>query len=117
MALCAATALKILFVGYDIDEQYAISMAYRLLKGDRLLADLWEPHQTSGWLCMLLMAPYVAFFHTTTGIILYLRIWGLLLHCGVGLFLYRTLKSYLDTIIRFSVHMTPAINVHPLFCM
>jgi len=96
MALCAATALKILFVGYDIDEQYAVSMAYRLLKGDRLLADLWEPHQTSGWLCMLLMAPYVAFFHTTTGIILYLRIWGLLLHCAVGLFLYRTLKGYLD---------------------
>ncbi len=96
MALCVVAALKILFVGYDIDEQYAVSMAYRLLKGDRLLADLWEPHQTSGWLCMLLMAPYVALFNTTTGIILYLRICGLLLHCAVGFFLYRTLKGYLD---------------------
>lgn len=94
-ALFAVTAMKILFVGYDIDEQYAVSMAYRMLKGDRLLADLWEPHQTSGWLCMLLMAPYVAVSHTTTGIILYLRIWGLLLHCAVGFCLYRTLKSYL----------------------
>ena len=96
MALCAAATLKILFVGYDIDEQYAVSMAYRLLGGDRLLTDLWEPHQTSGWLCMLLMAPYVAIFHTTTGIILYLRLWGLLLHSAVFFYLYRTLKSYLD---------------------
>ena len=45
-ALFAVTTLKILFAGYDIDEQYAVSMAYRLLKGDRLLADLFEPHQT-----------------------------------------------------------------------
>lgn len=96
MALCAATALKILLVGYDIDEQYAVSMSYRLLKGDRLLADLWEPHQTSGWLCMLLMAPYVAVTGTASGIILYLRFCGLLLHGAVGLFLYRTLKGYLD---------------------
>ena len=59
-ALCAVTACKILLVGYDIDEQYAVSMAWRLLKGDRLLTDLWEPHQTSGWLCALLMAPYAA---------------------------------------------------------
>ena len=30
-ALCAVTACKILLVGYDIDEQYAVSMAWRLL--------------------------------------------------------------------------------------
>ncbi|MCM1056052.1 MAG: hypothetical protein NC517_00370 [Firmicutes bacterium] len=96
MALCAAAALKILFMGYDIDEQYAVSMAYRLLKGDRLLTDLWEPHQTSGWLCMLFMAPYMAIFHTTTGIFLYLRVCGLILHSIVGVCLYRTLKGYLE---------------------
>lgn len=95
MALCAAATLKILFVGYDIDEQYAVSMAYRLLKGDRLLIDLWEPHQTSGWLCALLMIPYLSMFHTTAGIFLYLRFCGLLLHSGVAFFLYKTLRSYL----------------------
>lgn len=94
-ALCAVTACKILLVGYDIDEQYAVSMAFRLLKGDRLLADLWEPHQTSGWLCALLTAPYVAILQTTAGVQLYLRFCGLLLHGAVGLCLYRTLKSYL----------------------
>ncbi len=95
-ALCAAATLKILFVGYDIDEQYAVSMAYRLLKGDRLLTDLWEPHQTSGWLCMLLMVPYLALFRTTAGVILYLRVCGLLLHSAVGFFLYKTLRIYLQ---------------------
>lgn len=94
-ALCAVTACKILLVGYDIDEQYAVSMAFRLLKGDRLLTDLWEPHQTSGWLCALLMAPYVAILRTTAGIQLYLRFCGLLLHSAVGLCLYRSMKSYL----------------------
>lgn len=96
MALCAAATLKILFVGYDIDEQYAVSMACRLLRGDRLLTDLWEPHQTSSWLCALLMIPYLALFPTAAGVFLYLRLCGLLLHSGVSFFLYRTLRSYLQ---------------------
>ena len=92
IVLCTMTALKLLFAGYDIDEQYAVSMAYRMLKGDLLLTDMWEPHQTSGFLCALLMLPYLALFHTTTGIFLYLRLWGLLLHGLTALFLYRTLS-------------------------
>ncbi len=92
IALCVITALKILFAGYDIDEQYAVAMAYRMLKGDLLLTDMWEPHQTSGFLCALLMLPYLALFHTTTGIFLYLRSCGLLLHGLTAFFLYRTLR-------------------------
>lgn len=95
LALCMAATLKVLLTGYDIDEQYAVSMAYRILKGDRMLMDLWEPHQTSCWLCALLMVPWLAAFHSTTGIFLYLRLCGLLLHSAVGIFLYRTLRSYL----------------------
>ena len=92
MILCIITALKILFAGYDVDEQYAVAMAYRMLKGDLLLTDMWEPHQTSGVLCALLMRPYLALFSTTTGIFLYLRVWGLLLHGLAAFFLYRTLR-------------------------
>lgn len=92
IVLCTMTALKILFVGYDVDEQYAVSMAYRMLKGDFLLTDMWEPHQTSGFLCALLMRPYLALFSTTTGIFLYLRFCGLLLHGLTAFFLYRILR-------------------------
>lgn len=77
------TALKILLVGFDIDEQYAIAMSFRFLKGDLLILDMWEPHQTSGFLCSLLMAPYLALTKTTTGIFLYLRVCGLLIHLSV----------------------------------
>ena len=52
--LCAVTAIKILLVGYDIDEQYAIAMSYRLLRGDFPLLNMWEPHQTSAFLSALL---------------------------------------------------------------
>lgn len=75
-----AAALKILFVGYDFDEQYALAMSYRLLKGDIPVLDMWEPHQTSGFLAALFMFPYVAITGSTTGIVLYLRVCGLLIH-------------------------------------
>jgi hypothetical protein len=77
------TALKILLVGYDIDEQYALAMSMRLLEGDHFLSQMWEPHQTSAFLAALLMMPYLLLGHTTTGIVLYLRAVGLLLHGGI----------------------------------
>lgn len=83
LVLCFLLAvLKILLVGFDIDEQYAVAMSFRLLKGDFLLLDMWEPHQTSGFLCALLMMPYLAFTKSTTGIFLYLRVCGMLIHFG-----------------------------------
>lgn len=93
---CIICVTKILFVGYDIDEQYAVSMSYRMLKGDFPLSDMWEPHQTSGFLTALFMLPYLAITGSTTGIVLYLRICGLLCHMGVTYFLYRTLLRYLN---------------------
>lgn len=87
------TALKILFTGYDIDEQYAISMAYRMIKGDTMLAQMWEPHQTSGFLAALFMLPFLFITKSTTGIVLYLRFCGLILHAGVSFLLYRDLKK------------------------
>ncbi len=87
------TAAKILLVGYDIDEQYAISMSYRLLQGDFPVLDMWEPHQTSAFLISLLMVPYLAITGTVTGIVLYLRVCGLLIHTGLSFLLYRFLTK------------------------
>lgn len=88
--------LKILFTGYDIDEQYAVSMPYRMLKGDFPLSDMWEPHQTSGFLAALFMLPYLSVTGSATGIVLYLRICGLLCHIGVTYLLYKALCRYLN---------------------
>ncbi|MFR8791977.1 hypothetical protein [Gallintestinimicrobium sp.] len=45
-AIIAYTA-KNLFIGADTDEGYGIMAGYRLAMGDRLLLEMWEPHQTS----------------------------------------------------------------------
>ena len=36
LAASIVATVKIIFFGFDIDEQYAVSMAYRLVQGDRM---------------------------------------------------------------------------------
>ena len=101
LAICA---LKILMVGYDIDEQYAISMSYRLLQGDFPVIDMWEPHQTSAYLIALLMLPYIAITNSLTGIVLYLRFCGLLIHTLIIFVLYKHLKQLLVPLPKFAAN-------------
>ena len=94
--LLLVCSIKILLIGYDIDEQYAISMSYRLLQGDFPLMDMWEPHQTSAYLITLLMIPYIALTNSLTGIVLYLRFCGLIIHSIISFVLYKHLKKLLN---------------------
>ena len=88
-------SLKMIFVSLGMDEEYQLVMAYRNVRGDRLFLDMWEPHQSSAFLCALLMKPWLALFGTA-GVVLYLRICGTLLHLCVSLYLYRVLKDSVD---------------------
>ncbi|MCM1101821.1 MAG: GtrA family protein [Clostridium sp.] len=81
-------------LGYD--SEYQIAMAYRLLRGDRMFVEMWEPHQTSALPLAALMWIYTSLAHTTTGIVLYLQICGILIRGAVTAVLYRTLRSDLD---------------------
>ena len=48
LALLAVLSVgKTLFSGLEIDEQYALSISWRLVKGDALFYTMWEPHQLS----------------------------------------------------------------------
>ena len=49
--------LKNLLIGTDTDEGYGIMVGYRLAMGDRLLLDMWEPHQTSAIFTALFIGP------------------------------------------------------------
>lgn len=49
--------IKSIFVSFDIDESYAVTQAYRLLTGDRILADRWEPHQLSAYGAAIFLFP------------------------------------------------------------
>lgn len=47
--------IKNIFVGADVDEGYGMVLGWRLVNGDRLFLDMWEPHQTSGIFTALFM--------------------------------------------------------------
>ena len=56
LVLAALAMAKTLFVGLEIDEEYALSIGYRLVKGDRLFESMWEPHQLSALPAAVLVA-------------------------------------------------------------
>ncbi len=71
------------------DCAYQISMSWRLLSGDRMFLEMWEPHQTSAFLPAILMWIYEKLFHTTTGIVLYLQACGILIRGAIAFLLYK----------------------------
>lgn len=78
------------------DGMYQISMSQRLLSGDKMFLEMWEPHQTSAFLSAALMWIYETVFHTTTGIVLYLQVCGILIRGGIAVLLYRLFKQNLE---------------------
>ena len=89
-------ALKLIFFDYTMDEEYPLMMGYRRLRGDALFREMWEPHQTSAFLCTGLMWVYKTLTGTYTGILLYLRICTTLIQIAVSLYLCRVLERLLD---------------------
>ena len=77
--------LGMVFTNISYDAEYQLAMAYRMMKGDALITQMWEPHQTSAFLNVLFMKIYVWAFGTTTGIVLYMQGIGLLIRFGMGL--------------------------------
>lgn len=78
------------------DGMYQISMSQRLLSGDKMILEMWEPHQTSTFLSAALMWIYETVFRTTTGIVLYMQICGILIRGGIAVLLYKICKRDLD---------------------
>lgn len=88
--------LKRVFIDFDVDYEYAIAQSYRMARGDHLIAQMWEPHQTSAFLNAIFIKLYLAAAGTTTGIALYLNAVGLLAKLGVAYAAYRALRKYCD---------------------
>lgn len=93
IVLSLLATVKICFFNLNIDEEYAITLSWRILSEDRMFLDIWEPHQTSGFLTAFLCWIYQAFTGTAEYLILYLRICGALIQAAVSIFLYRTLAG------------------------
>lgn len=92
LVLTALATAHSLFVGLEIDEQYALSLSYRLLRGDRLLYTMWEPHQFSALPLVPLLALFMAVTGGTTGIVLFVRIVTLLVRGALAFWAWRLLR-------------------------
>lgn len=95
IVLSIFAAVKMLFFAFGLDEEYQLVMAYRNVKGDKLFLDMWEPHQSSAFLCALLMRPYLAVCGET-GVVVWLRFCGTLIHLGMSMYLCRTLRRMIS---------------------
>ena len=85
--------LKCIFVSLQMDEEYAISLPYRLLLGDKMFAQIWDPHQTSAFLIQFLIWIFQKVTGTTTYVVIWIRFAGVLMHGAVAYYLYRFLKT------------------------
>lgn len=93
IVLSIFATVKMLFFAFGLDEEYQLVMSYRNAIGDRLFYSMWEPHQSSAFLCSILMKPYLALFGTRY-IVLYLRACGALIHFLISVYFYKTIKNY-----------------------
>lgn len=62
LLLCFLSYAWKIFHGFDIDEQYAISMMWRFSIGDRYLIDVFDPYQFSAYLMFPLWKASAFFF-------------------------------------------------------
>lgn len=85
--------IKAVFVGLDIDESYSVALAYRLYNGDRLVIDMWEPHQFSAVFTAVFLIPFMAVAGTCEYVVIFIRIMSVAIHCLMGFFLYKTLTD------------------------
>jgi hypothetical protein len=96
VAALAVYTVKSIFVGADIDESYGVTLGYRLVQGDRLMWDMWEPHQTSAIFTALFIRLILIF---TGGSLNYmtvlLRVCFFLVQLGITVYLYRCFQECL----------------------
>ncbi len=96
ITVLALTTVKMIFVGTNLDEGYGIELAWRIARGDLMIAEMWEPHQTSAIFGAVLVKLFWLFSGgSDTGLILYMHVWGVALQFLVAWFLYRSLKKIL----------------------
>ena len=92
LLVCAAVMLRSAFTGLEIDEEYALSLGYRLVSGDRLFYDMWEPHQLSSLPAAALLAVFIGITGGTTGVLVFFRLVVLACKAGMSCVFYREFR-------------------------
>lgn len=98
-------AVKMIFVDYTLDEEYQLVMAYRNFSGDNLFGTMWEPHQTSVFVCAWLMRLFVAVTGSNVGVVIFLRVFSTAVQLFLSVWMYRVLSSMTDRKYAFLLSM------------
>lgn len=98
LILFMAASAAILVTNVSYDAEYELAMGYRMMKGDIPIIQMWEPNQTSAFLCAILMKLYVSVTGTTTGIVLFMNGAGYLLRVIIAVVLYKLFKKILGQV-------------------
>ena len=101
LAVALLALSRSLFTGLEIDEQYALSLSYRLLRGDALFESMWEPHQLSSLPLVPVLALFMAVTGGTAGILLFVRAVTLLCKVGLSFVFYRAVRPRLGEPVAF----------------
>ena len=91
--LTALACVKSIFTDFGPDSAYQVAMSYRHLRGDAMLLQMWEPHQTSIFVNDLLMGLYHLVVPSYAGVVLYLQICGTVAFGLLGWYVYRTVTG------------------------
>ena len=84
---------KRIFFGFDLDEQYAISLIYRITRGDILIKEMWEPHQFSALTLALPVLLYTKIVGSTDYLVIFLRFFGVLIQSVVSVLSYISFRD------------------------
>lgn len=88
--------IKNIFTSCQVDAEYQVAMAYRMVKGDLMFTEMWESHQTSAFYLAFFEFIFLKLAGSTTGILLFSNAVGILTRTAISIFLYFTVKPYVD---------------------
>lgn len=122
--LFALTVLRSAFYGISTpDESFYLTIPYRLIKGDALLADEWHASQFSAFLLYLPMKVYMMITGSTDGMLLYFRCVFVFCQTAVSLFTfgklrkkYGTLSALISAVI-FLLYVPETVNMLDYYTM
>lgn len=91
--LSAIGIWKTVYISADIDESYALTMAVRIMRGDKMFITMWEPHQMSAVLYTPFVWLYKSISGSLTGVLVFMRWVGIVVQLLISICVYRCLHK------------------------
>lgn len=104
--------IKNIFTSCQVDAEYQVAMAYRMIKGDAMFSQMWEPHQTSAFFLAFFEWIFLKITGSTTGIMVYSNAVGVVCKTIVAFVVYGVFRKYGDKKAAFMVLLF-ALNTYP----